>query len=101
MDRDIGDELFGSIDRFVTIKILGEEIKVPEGEDLLRCFQYIAPETIPYGDFCWNGDCGNCEATLERDGLADSYLCCQTIVADGDSILLLSGELSRQLEGIL
>jgi len=30
---------------------MGKKFQVPERNSLLRCFQFISPETIPYGRF--------------------------------------------------
>jgi hypothetical protein len=51
--------LFRPYDRLVKISILGREFEVPDNP-LLRCFQYLAPETVSYGRFCWNEDCQYC-----------------------------------------
>jgi len=51
------DQVFRPYERLVKIKILGKMFEVPEKNTILRCFQYISPETIPYGRFCWNQDC--------------------------------------------
>ncbi len=38
---------FRPYERLVSIKILGKTFDVPEKNSLLRCFQFISPETIP------------------------------------------------------
>src|SRR5437588_4198489 len=48
--------LFRPFLRLVRITILGKEFEVPENNPLLRCFQYLAPEQVSYGRFCWNED---------------------------------------------
>ena len=69
--------LFRPFSRLVKIVILGREFEVPENNPLLRCFQYLAPEAVSYGRFCWNEDCQYCrvsfdlgEGTKTRAGLA-------------------------------
>jgi len=57
----VESDLLDPYDRLVTIEVLGERVEVPEKNRLLRCFQYLSLETISYGDFCWNGDCTNCQ----------------------------------------
>ncbi|MFN2499601.1 MAG: hypothetical protein ABR557_10990 [Pyrinomonadaceae bacterium] len=57
----IENDLLDPYERLVTIEVLGERVAVPEKNRLLRCFQYLSLETISYGDFCWNGDCTNCQ----------------------------------------
>ena len=57
----IENDLLDPYERLVTIEVLGTRVEVPEKNRLLRCFQYLSLETISYGDFCWNGDCTNCQ----------------------------------------
>ncbi len=57
----VENDLLDPYDRLVTIEVLGQRVAVPERNRLLRCFQYLSLETISYGDFCWNGDCTNCQ----------------------------------------
>ena len=57
----VENDLLDPYERLVTIDVLGERVEVPEKNRLLRCFQYLSLETISYGDFCWNGDCTNCQ----------------------------------------
>ncbi len=45
--------LFRPFTRLVKITILGKNFEVPENNPLLRCFQYLAPEAVSYGRFCW------------------------------------------------
>jgi len=55
------DDLLDPYERLVRVEILGKPVEVPEKNRLLRCFQYLSLNTISYGDFCWNGDCTNCQ----------------------------------------
>src|SRR2546425_8724719 len=64
--------------------------QVPEKNSVLRCFQFISPDTIPYGRFCWNQECQYCridcqlpddrseEHTSELQSLA--YLVCRLLL---------------------
>jgi len=61
-------DLFDPYDRLVTIEVLGRRVEVPEKNRLLRCFQYLSLESISYGDFCWNGDCTNCQVWYREAG---------------------------------
>ena len=63
-------DLFDPYDRLVTIEVLGRRVEVPEKNRLLRCFQFLSLESISYGDFCWNGDCTNCQIRLRDPGQA-------------------------------
>ena len=93
------DELYEPYERLVTIRYLGRELRVPENNPLLRCLQYVAPETVSYGDFCWNGDCRNCALTLLRAGRSVEVLACQTTVAEGEEILEAGPKLLRAMRG--
>ncbi|MEJ2368075.1 MAG: hypothetical protein P8Z49_06955 [Acidobacteriota bacterium] len=86
--------------KLVTILVLGRPFQVPENNLLLRCLQFIAPEHIPYGDFCWAADCLNCRCRLHRGGREYLMLPCQNIVQEGDEIVQLSQELVLALRDL-
>jgi hypothetical protein len=77
--------LFRPFTRLVKITILGGEFEVPENNSLLRCFQYLAPEQVSYGRFCWNEDCQYCRVTFDLgDGSPSrSALSCKLMVREG------------------
>lgn len=93
MDADI----YEPYDRLVRIRVLGREAMVPEHNLLLRCFQFVEPENVPYGDFCWNGTCHNCSLTLRRDGAEQEVLACQTVVREGDEVVDAGREVQKAL----
>jgi hypothetical protein len=64
----IAADLLDPYERLVTIEVLGTQVSVPEKNRLLRCFQYLSIHTISYGDFCWNGDCTNCQVWYHMQG---------------------------------
>jgi len=86
---------FRPFERLVEISILGKKFKVPEKNSVLRCFQYISPETIPYGRFCWNQDCQYCriQCQLPDDHQPREMLSCKFLVMDGMAITGLTPEL--------
>jgi hypothetical protein len=55
------DGLLDPYEKLVTIEVLGKQVAVPEKNRLLRCFQFLSLKSISYGDFCWNGECTNCQ----------------------------------------
>ncbi len=63
----IDPDLFEPYDKLIRIDILGQSVEVPENNRLLRCFQYLSLRSISYGDFCWNGDCANCQFWYRDD----------------------------------
>ncbi len=80
-------DLFAPYERLVEIEVLGLAVRVPERNRLLRCFQYLSIETISYGDFCWNGDCTNCQVWYREPGQAEAQdrtaLSCRLDVREG------------------
>ncbi len=84
---------------------MGKSFKVPEKNTTLRAFQYISPETIPYGRFCWNQECQLCRVAYTfagQQGLPPRpVLACKVLVADGMQIVELSDELKWTLSGVL
>ena len=61
-------DLLDPYEKLVRIEVLGRAVEVPERNRLLRCFQFLSIETISYGDFCWNGDCTNCQFWYREPG---------------------------------
>lgn len=102
------EPLFGASDlldpyeKLVTVEILGKQVQVPEKNRLLRCFQYLSINTISYGDFCWNGECTNCQIWYHERGQTENsdkpILSCRVEVTEGMVITKLSQFI--QLEGI-
>ncbi|MDQ6787520.1 MAG: 2Fe-2S iron-sulfur cluster-binding protein [Acidobacteriota bacterium] len=89
-------DLFEPFERFVEIEISGERREVPENNNLLRCFQYLSLDTISYGDFCWNGECANCQVWLDGDEQGKPVLACRTIVQEGMKVLKISDEIELE-----
>jgi NADH dehydrogenase/NADH:ubiquinone oxidoreductase subunit G len=77
--------LFRPFTRLVKITILGREVEVPENNPLLRGFQYLAPEEVPYGRFCWNEDCQYCRVTFDlgEGSTSRAALSCKLMVQEG------------------
>ena len=86
----------------MTIEILGHSVQVPENNRLLRCFQYLSMRSISYGDFCWNGDCTNCQFWYTEEGTAKeddkTALSCRFQVREGMVVTRLNEHV--KLEGI-
>ncbi len=101
----MSNPLYRDFERLVEITIMGKTFKVPEKNTVLRVFQYVSPETIPYGRFCWNQECQLCKIACRTAGQAESQarhvLACKLIVAEGLEISELSDELKWSLAGIL
>lgn len=84
------NNLYEPYSRLIPIFYKGKEYRVPENNTLLRALQYLNSE-VAYGNFCWNGDCRNCQIIIRRD--ADSQevtaLACLTKVVPGLNIIKL------------
>lgn len=83
-------DIFTPYERLIEIEILGEKQLVPENNSLLRCFQFLAMENISYGDFCWNGECLNCQVWLQSGEKEKSVMACRTMVAENMRIVRLA-----------
>lgn len=100
----MGISPFRPFDRLVRIRIMGKSFDVPEKNMLLRCFQYLSPETIPYGRFCWNQECQTCRVAFSVPGVQDDArqaLSCKVIVHEGMEITEISPELTWNLKKAL
>jgi len=93
-------QVFRPYERLVEIKVLGKTFEVPEKNTILRAFQYISPETIPYGRFCWNQDCQYCRVTgkLLDEDQPHELLSCKFLVSPGMEITEISPELKYCLQ---
>jgi hypothetical protein len=88
-------EVFRPYERLVEITVLGKTFLVPERNSLLRCFQFISPETIPYGRFCWNQECQYCRVNcqLPDEDQPKPILSCKFMVSAGMNVTELAPEL--------
>jgi hypothetical protein len=96
-------QVFRPYERLIEIKVLGKTFQVPEKNTILRCFQYISPETIPYGRFCWNQDCQYCRVAgkLPDEDRPHDLLSCKFLVSPGMEITEISPELKYCLQAKL
>jgi hypothetical protein len=87
-------DLLDPYEKLVKVEILGKQVQVPERNRLLRCFQYLSLNSISYGDFCWNGECTNCQIWYHEKGQNDTNdkptLSCRAEVVEGMVITKLS-----------
>jgi hypothetical protein len=82
--------------RLIKIDLLGKPVEVPENNVLLRGLQYLAPEAISYGRFCWNEDCQYCRVTYDfgEGTKARAALSCKLMVEAGMRV----SEVSREIK---
>jgi len=101
----MGDPVYRDFEKLVDITIMGKPFQVPEKNICLRAFQFVSPETIPYGRFCWNQECQLCRVVYTMAGQEDiaprPILACKVMAASGMQIVELSEELKYCLSGIL
>ena len=95
-------DLLDPYEKLIEVEIAGRTVNVPEKNRLLRCFQYLSINTISYGDFCWNGDCSNCQIWYHMKGQDEESdrpaLSCRLQCEEGMVITKLSPFI--KLEGI-
>lgn len=100
--EEFAADLLDPYEKLITVEIVGREVKVPEKNRLLRCFQYLSINTISYGDFCWNGECTNCQIWYHLKGQDEHSdrpaLSCRLECEEGMVITKLSQFI--KLEGI-
>jgi len=95
---EIREGLFERFDELVEIEVCRNRAKVPENNKLLRCFQYMKMDAVSVGDYCWNGECTNCQIWYEAEsGEVKSALACRLYVWRGMVITELSEELRVDL----
>ncbi len=94
--------LFRPFDKLVKIAIGDKEFEVPEGNMLLRDFQYLASEDISYGRFCWNEECQYCRVSfnLGPDTPERVALSCKLMVQDGMRVTEVAQEIRYCLRSL-
>jgi predicted molibdopterin-dependent oxidoreductase YjgC len=87
--------LFRPFEKLVKITVGDQEFQVPEGNMLLRAFQYLSPEDISYGRFCWNEECQYCRVAydLGPQTQARVALSCKLMVQEGMRITEMAQEI--------
>ncbi|MBL8182980.1 MAG: (2Fe-2S)-binding protein [Blastocatellia bacterium] len=86
-------DFFQPYEKLIEIDIMGRKCSVPENNTLLRGFQFLSMESISYGDFCWNGDCLNCQVWIKNGDKEKGIIACRTNVAEGMEIIRMSDEI--------
>jgi predicted molibdopterin-dependent oxidoreductase YjgC len=87
--------LFRPFEKLVKVQLLDKEVEVPEGNMLLRGFQYLAPENVAYGRFCWNEECQHCRVTFDvGEGTQQRVaLSCKLMVQPGMRVSEVAAEI--------
>ncbi len=87
-------DIFEPYEKLIEVEICGTTREVPENNTLLRCFQFLSIETISFGDFCWNGDCLNCQVWIKNGEKEKAVLACRTKVEEGMKITRKNDEIN-------
>jgi len=95
--------IFRPYERLVTITIGEKQYQVPEGNMLLRALQYLAPEAIAYGRFCWNEECQYCRVTYDMGAGTQPHaaISCKLMVKDGMRLVEMAQEIRYCLRDVL
>ena len=94
--------LYQPFARLVKISVRGQEFEVPENNSLLRGLQYLAPEPVAMGHFCWNEECQYCRVDFDlgEGTTARTALACKLQVEDGLRVRELTAEIRYCLRSL-
>ena len=83
--------------------MLGRPVDVPENNTLLRGFQFLCPDSVPSGRFCWNNECGHCELSFRLPDQTEVQTVrgCQFRVREGMQVTAITVYLRLALFPIL
>ena len=93
MNPEDFQDIFEPYENLVEIEICGEKYEVPENNTILRCLQFISLQTISYGEFCWNGDCLNCQVWIKSGEKEKAVIACRAKVEEGMQIVKMNEEI--------
>lgn len=88
-------DIFEPYELLVKINFCGREIQVPENNSILRGLQFVDMDAISYGDFCWNGECLNCQVWIKNGDKEKAVMACRTDAVEGMEILRISDEIEQ------
>ncbi|MGH9820370.1 MAG: 2Fe-2S iron-sulfur cluster-binding protein [Pyrinomonadaceae bacterium] len=94
----IDEDVFHPFEKLVEIVVLGKSHQVPEKNSILRGLQFLNKEEISYGDFCWNGECINCQVWIRNGNKEKMVMACRTDVSEGMEIIKLGEAIESVLE---
>jgi hypothetical protein len=94
--------LFRPFPRLIKITVRDKQFEVPENNPLLRCLQYLAPDDVSFGRFCWNEDCQYCRVTFDLgEGTAErAALACKLVVQEGMRVKEVTTEIRYCLRSL-
>ena len=83
-------DIFAPYEKLIEIEILGEKRMVPENNSLLRCFQFLAMESISDSSLCWNGECLDCQVWLQIGDKEKAVMACRTTATENMKIVRMA-----------
>lgn len=86
-------EIFAPYERLIEINVCGKTYSVPENNSILRGLQFLDMQTISEGEFCWNGECINCQVWIKNGDKEKAVMACRTDVFEGMQIVRLSEDI--------
>src|SRR5436305_14496782 len=88
--------LFRPYQRLVKINVTGKEVEIPENNMLLRGIQFLAPENVSHGRFCWNEECQYCRVTYDAGEGTKQHgaISRKIMVNEGRRVTQVAGEIS-------
>ncbi len=94
--------LYRPYEKLITITIMGREFEVPESNMMLRAMQFLAPEEVSYGRFCWNEDCQYCRVVYDMgEGTqAHTAISCKLMVKEGMRVIEMAQEIRYCLRNL-
>lgn len=94
-------EIFEPFEDLVEIRFCGKQLAVPDHNTILRGLQFLDMDAISYGEFCWNGECLNCQVWITADEKERSVMACRSEVKEGLEVVRASDELMNAAADIL
>jgi hypothetical protein len=87
--------MFRPYDKLVKITLGEKQFEVPDGNMLLRALQYLSPEDVSYGKFCWNEECQYCRVNydLGPDTPNRTAISCKLMVQNGMRVTEVAQEI--------
>jgi len=94
--------MYRPYEKLVKITFNGKTYEVPEGNMMLRALQYLAPEGIAYGRFCWNEECQYCRVTYDMGEGTPQHaaISCKLMVKDGMRLVEMAQEIRYCLRSL-
>ena len=90
-------EIFEPFERLITVNVCGNAVEMPEKNSILRGLQYQDMEAVSDGEFCWNGECLNCQVWIRNGDKEKAVMACRTDVRDEMEIVRTSDEIAAVL----